>query len=73
MPRFDLQQLYIGGQFVEATSGNMFETINPDNGEVLANVQSASQADADLAVASAKQGPKNLGGDDSHATVTHLA
>ena len=58
MPRFHLQQLYIGGRFVEAASGNTFETINPANGEVLANVQSASKADVDLAVASAQQGQK---------------
>ena len=58
MPRFDLQQLYIGGRFVEAVSGNTFETINPANGEVLANVQSASKADVNLAVASAQQGQK---------------
>ena len=58
LPRFHLQQLYIGGRFVEAASGNTFETINPANGEVLANVQSASKADVDLAVASAQQGQK---------------
>ncbi|MBC7697163.1 MAG: betaine-aldehyde dehydrogenase [Bacteroidia bacterium] len=58
MPRFDLQQLYIGGRFVEATSGNTFQTINPANGEVLANVQSASKADVDLAITSAQQGQK---------------
>ena len=58
MPRFDLQQLYIGGRFVEAVSGNTFETINPANGEVLANVQSASKADVNLAVDSAQQGQK---------------
>ena len=58
LPRFHLQQLYIGGRFVEAASGNIFETINPANGEVLANVQSASKADVDLAVASAQQGQK---------------
>ena len=58
MPRFNLQQLYIGGRFVEATSGNTFKTINPANGEVLAIVQSASKADVDLAVANAHQGQK---------------
>ncbi len=58
LPRFHLQQLYIGGRFVEATSGNTFQTINPANGEVLANVQSASKADVDLAITSAQQGQK---------------
>lgn len=56
MPRFNLQQLYIGGRRVDATSGKTFQTINPANGEVLAEVQVASAADVDSAVASAKQG-----------------
>lgn len=56
MPRFNLQQLYIGGHRVDATSGKTFQTINPANGEVLAEVQVASAADVDSAVASAKQG-----------------
>ncbi|MES1987261.1 MAG: aldehyde dehydrogenase family protein, partial [Pseudomonadota bacterium] len=58
MPRFNLQKLYIGGRFVEATSGKTFQTINPANGEVLADVQVASEADVDLAVASANQGQR---------------
>ncbi len=56
MPRFNLQQLYIGGCRVDATSGKTFQTINPANGEVLAEVQVASATDVDSAVASAKQG-----------------
>ena len=58
LPRFDQQQLFIGGRFVDATSGNTFQSINPANGEVLADVQSASKADVDLAVVSAQQGQK---------------
>ncbi len=58
MPRFELQQLFVGGKRVEATSGNTFQSINPANGEVLAYVQSASKADVDAAVASAQQGQK---------------
>lgn len=58
LPRFNLQQLYIGGRRVDATSGETFQTINPANGEVLAEVQVASQADVDLAVASAQQGQR---------------
>lgn len=58
MPRFDLQKLYIGGRRVDATSGSTFQTINPANGEVLAEVQRASQADVDMAVASAQQGQR---------------
>lgn len=58
MPRFELQKLYIGGRRVDATSGKTFHTVNPANGEVLAEVQSASSADVDLAVASAQQGQR---------------
>lgn len=55
MPVFPLQQLYIGGRRVDATSGKTFESINPANGELLAQVQSASRADVDVAVESAKK------------------
>ena len=58
MPRFTVQQLYIGGRLVDATSGKNFPTINPANGEVLAEVQVASKADVNLAVVAAQQGQK---------------
>ena len=58
MPQFELQKLYIGGRSVDATSGKTFQSINPANGEVLADVQSASKADVDAAVASAQQGQR---------------
>ena len=58
MPRFELQQLYIDGQYVAATSGKTFQSNNPANGEVLADVQAASKADVDLAVNSALKGQK---------------
>ena len=58
MPRFAEQQLYIGGQYVAASSGQTFDSVNPATGEVLAKVQRASQADVDRAVASAAEGQK---------------
>lgn len=58
MPRFELQQLYIGGRRVNATSGKTFQTINPANGEVLAEVEVASETDVDSAVVSANQGQR---------------
>lgn len=58
MPRFAEQQLYIDGQYVAASSGETFDSINPATGEVLAKVQCASQADVDRAVASAAEGQK---------------
>lgn len=56
MPRFSVQQLYIGGGLVDASSGKTFQSINPANGEVLAEVQAASRADVNLAVKSARAG-----------------
>jgi betaine-aldehyde dehydrogenase len=58
MPLYGLQQLYIGGRRVDATSGATFQVINPANGAVLADVQRASRADVDAAVASAQAGQR---------------
>ncbi|MHC5350292.1 betaine-aldehyde dehydrogenase [Metapseudomonas furukawaii] len=58
MARFDEQKLYIGGGYVDATSGATFETVNPATGEVLAKVQRASKEDVERAVASAIEGQK---------------
>lgn len=58
MARFPLQKLYINGGYVDATSGATFEAINPANGEVLAEVQRASQADVERAVESAQRDRK---------------
>lgn len=58
MTRYPMQQLYIGGRLVDAQSQETFTTINPANGEVLANVQRASQADVEKAVVAAEQGQK---------------
>ncbi|TCK02616.1 betaine-aldehyde dehydrogenase [Marinobacterium mangrovicola] len=50
------QTLYIHGQHREASSGETFPTRNPATGELLADVQQASAADVDAAVASAQEG-----------------
>ncbi|MEM0954874.1 MAG: aldehyde dehydrogenase family protein [Pseudomonadota bacterium] len=47
-------QLFIGGELVDAASGERFETVNPANGEVLAAVSAGSAGDVDRAVASAR-------------------
>lgn len=52
------QTLYIDGQHREATSGETFSVINPYDGSQLAEVQVASTADVDAAVASAVRGQK---------------
>jgi betaine-aldehyde dehydrogenase len=58
LPRFKSQQLYIDGRYVAASSGKTFQTINPANGEILAEVQAASRTDVDLAVKSSQKGQK---------------
>ncbi|MGC1549393.1 MAG: betaine-aldehyde dehydrogenase [Rhodanobacter sp.] len=58
MAKYDTQKLYIHGKQVDATSGETFDTVNPATGEVLAQVQRASQADVEQAVMSAEQGQR---------------
>jgi len=48
--------LYIHGAYVGASSSEVFETINPATGEVIAEVAHASEADVEKAVISAEQG-----------------
>ncbi len=62
MAIFDTQQLYTDGSRVDATSGETFVSINPYNGEVLADIQQASRADIDRAVESARR--EDMGGHD---------
>ncbi len=58
MPEFKQQQIYIDGARVDASSGETFQSLNPATGQVLAEVQSASRADVDRAVLSARQGQR---------------
>ena len=58
MSQFAEQLLYIDGAYVPAQSGSTFETVNPANGQVLANVHAAGKADVDNAVAAARKGQK---------------
>lgn len=46
----DHRELYIGGEWVQSTSGETFETIDPTTGETLAEVQAGSSEDIDRAV-----------------------
>lgn len=50
------QRLFIGGRYVDAKSGENFETINPATGEVICSVQQAWAEDVQRAVDSAQQG-----------------
>ncbi|MEB3753925.1 betaine-aldehyde dehydrogenase [Acinetobacter sp. MD2(2019)] len=58
MQNTSVYPLYIHGKYVQATSGQSFESINPATGEVIATVQQASKADIEAAVASAVEGQK---------------
>ncbi len=48
-------QNYIGGKWLKGSAGKTFESINPANGQVLAQIQAAEVADVDLAVEAATQ------------------
>jgi phenylacetaldehyde dehydrogenase len=48
-------KMLIGGAWVEAASGETFETLNPSTGELIANVASAGEVDVDRAVAAARK------------------
>ncbi|HEX7909960.1 MAG TPA: betaine-aldehyde dehydrogenase [Paraburkholderia sp.] len=58
MAVFATQRLYIGGAYVDATSGETFDTLDPATGETLASVQQATAADVDRAVQSAHEGQR---------------
>ncbi|WP_226470657.1 betaine-aldehyde dehydrogenase [Luteimonas panaciterrae] len=58
MPQFETQKLYIHGALAEASSGKTFQTINPADGEVLAEVQCAAESDIERAVESAIEGQR---------------
>ncbi len=47
-------RMLIGGEWVEAASGETFETLNPSTGELIAHVASAGDIDIDRAVAAAR-------------------
>ncbi|MDP6792701.1 MAG: aldehyde dehydrogenase family protein [Anaerolineales bacterium] len=51
----DRYNLFIGGEFRPAESGDYFESINPATEEKLAEVQQAGTADVDHAVAAARE------------------
>ena len=52
----EINSLYIDGKSTQATSGESFTSINPANGEPIAQLDQASQSDLELAIESAKRG-----------------
>jgi hypothetical protein len=56
------RRLFIGGRFVDATSGETFETLNPATGEVVAVVDHAGDGDVDRAVQAAREAFRDWAG-----------
>ncbi|SZF02493.1 unnamed protein product [Blumeria hordei] len=54
MATYPIQQLFYDGKVQSATSGKTFKTIDPSTGNVLAEVQSASESDVDAAINAAQ-------------------
>ena len=50
-----IEKLYIDGEWVEGSEGKTFRSVNPANGEVLAEICQASPEDARKAIAAAKR------------------
>ncbi len=48
-------RLFIGGESVDAVDGGVFDSVNPANGQVIAQVAAGTAEDVDRAVASALQ------------------
>ena len=48
--------LYIHGDYIESSSGEVFHSINPANGEVIATIGQASEDDVEKAILSAEKG-----------------
>ena len=48
------QKLFIGGEWVSPQHGKTFPTLNPANGQVIADIPLAEEADVDQAVAAAR-------------------
>ncbi|MFJ5485866.1 betaine-aldehyde dehydrogenase [Pectobacterium actinidiae] len=58
MSHYGLQQLYINGTYVDSTGDDTFDAVNPANGKIIAQIQSATAADVDRAVNAATAGQK---------------
>jgi aldehyde dehydrogenase (NAD+) len=56
-PRVRVRQtkMLIDGQWVDSVSGKTFQTLNPTNGQVIANVAEGDRADVDKAVKAARR------------------
>ncbi|WP_417461910.1 aldehyde dehydrogenase [Kordiimonas sp.] len=59
---------FIDGEWLDAVSGETFETINPATGAVIARIASCDKADVDKAVAAARRAFNATGWSDLHPT-----
>ena len=50
-----LRQNFVGGTWIDSTSASTIPVVNPATEEVIAEVAAGSRADADLAVAAARE------------------
>ena len=53
MPQLQSYQMLIDGEWVDASDGKTFTSVNPSNGEVWAHIPEASADDVDRAVKAA--------------------
>jgi aldehyde dehydrogenase (NAD+) len=67
--RFDL---FVGGKWVEAKTGERFPTLNPANARPLAEVAQAGEADVDRAVRAARKALPGWQALSGHARARHL-
>ncbi|MGF9909728.1 aldehyde dehydrogenase family protein [Brevibacillus porteri] len=51
---FDTKKMLINGEWVPSLSGNIYESINPANGEILAKIYEGDESDVDRAVRAAR-------------------
>ena len=63
---------FIGGKFVKPNSGETFETLNPADGSVLANIAQGDDKDVDKAVKAARKAQTEWVGLSAHARAKYL-
>jgi len=60
-------KLFINGESLNAQNNEVFKSLNPANGEVIAKIAHASSVDVDLAVQSSRKAFQNTWGRKSHS------
>ena len=64
--------LFVGGKFVKPRSGGRFDTVNPTDKEVIANIAQAGEKDVDAAVKAAKRAQGAWAKLSGHARARYL-